>query len=716
MKYLVFLPLLAAVAFAPACSSGKGKTTVAVQAGESPIPSIPLPPEVSAENLEESLRRFRDMDSGSSAYDEFRRKLAAVLFKKHEKVAGEGNNAEAYKCFSTILRCYSPEEILTGEVTAEVEKMAEWTVATYSPLGDEAKVMIGMLVLMNKHGDDDDLQKKFDTLTKWIDEARDSLDDDMERIYQVIEVYEEVSRGVPVPVVTTRLVELYRSRHKDFTDLLDTYAVKGMQLGNVYMKYYYMNTMIEKTSYDLVRLYTRMGRPAGALADIEKYRGKRGYDPKLVEILEDIAGSPGETEAYLKLSGVFMPDDDEEALWSCYKGWKKDPEDWRFPMCLAGLYQKRNDLEGAEEYLNVARGLNDKNSEIYVRLITLYKRWLDEVVEKEDNTAALMLLGKLEKAYQAFESRWPDTKAPIEWGEIVKQRGLVEFYTGNIDDSVKHLQQAGYQSKDAESLLTLGTIYIFKGEADKALSVLSDALDIHHPSQMETHYFKLLIFKKMGDASRIGGKQKEALRYYTDALKIAKGLIPYISLDFVGKLHSIEGELEYRLGNKKEAVASFKMAASLSENDSTYAGILSFIAGARDMDLMRELYHLAYTDSAISKKWKIYFSLWYIALAKYLDAEEDPTPQQVLAMAKGDEWIEKLAGYYNNRLTYDEVKKSATTKGETIELDFYHAFNMLKDGKKKEFAGLMKAMLETGYFAYYEVAMSLEILFDLGEL
>jgi tetratricopeptide (TPR) repeat protein len=690
-----------------ACTSGKGRSTLASKVDKYYLPDIPQPSDVTLENLDEALRRFRDMNPNDTAYREMRARLTDVLYEKHLKALDENRTAEAYGPFSTAVRLFSPEEILAGDVTPPVEKMADWTVKTYSPLGDEARVMSALLVLMNIRPDDDEVKAKYETLSSWMEEARSSMDDDAEK---------QVAAAVPVPVVTSRLLEWYKKRHRVFSEILEKYQFKGIDFGTVYMKYYYMNSLIEKTSYDILKLYTRMGRPADALGAIETYRGKRGYDPKIAALVEEIGSSPGEASNYLKLSQVFIDQDWEEAMWSCYSGWKHDAMDYRFPLCIADLYRGQSDVHGAEEYLNVARSLNDKHPETYLKLIELYREWLDRTMEEEEQEEAMVLLGKLEDVYKAFESRWSKIEAPIEWGDIVKRRGMLEFFAGNIDESVEYLTQAGYQSDDADSLMTLGTIYMFRHQTAKALTALQDALEIQHTSQMQARWFKMLILKKIADVERLGGKKKDSDRSYAESLKIAQGLLPYIPLDMVGKLHVVEGELNYRLGNRQDAMEAFKTGVTLSKDAGTYARVLSFLAGASDAEGMREVYHLAYTDSALEKKWKVYFSLWYLCLQKLTGLNDDPTPSTLLDMTKGKDWTDVLAAYTTGRIAYDEASKDAVTKGKNVELEFFRAFLLYEQGKQKEFTKHLKETVKSEYYSYYEVAMALEILFNMGAL
>jgi tetratricopeptide (TPR) repeat protein len=699
-----------------ACTSGKGQTTLASKVEKFYLPDIPQPSEVTLKNLDEALRRFRDMNPNDTAYREMRARLTEVLYEKHTKALEEKKTAEAYGPFATAVKLFSPEEILAGDVTPSVEKMADWTVKTYSPLGDEARVMTALIVLMNLRPDDEEVQSKYETLSSWMEEARNSMDDDAEKIWEIVDILEEVASTVPVPVVTSRLLEWYKKRHRVFSELLEKYQFKGIDFGTVYMKYYYMNSLIEKTSYDILKLYTRMGRPADALGALETYRGKRGYDPKIAALVEEIGSSPGEASNYLSLSQVFLEQDWEEAMWSCYSGWKRDAMDFRFPLCIADIYRTRKDVYGAEEYFNVARSLNDKHPETYLKLIDLYREWLDETMEEERQDEAMALLEKLEDVYKAFESRWSKMEAPIEWGDIVKRRGMLEFFAGHIDESVEYLTQAGYQSDDADSLMTLGTIYMFRHQTAKALTALQDALDIQHTSQMQARWFKMLILKKMADVERIGGKKKDSDRYYAESLKIAQGLLPYIPLDMVGKLHVVEGELNYRLGNRQDAMEAFKTGVTLSKDAGTYARVLAFLAGAKDTEGMREVYHLAYTDSALEKKWKVYFSLWYLSLQKLTGSSEDPTPSMLLSMTKGKDWTDILAAYTTGRIAYDEAAKDAVTKGKNVELEFFRAFLLFEQGKQKEFTKQLKETVKSEYYSYYEVAMALEILFSMGAL
>jgi hypothetical protein len=96
---------------------------------------------------------------------------------------------------------------------------------------------------------------------------------------------------------------------------------------------------------------------------------------------------------------------------------------------------------------------------------------------------------------------------------------------------------------------------------------------------------------------------------------------------------------------------------------------------------------------------------------------DDPTPLQVLDMAKGSEWTDTLAAFYAGKVSLAEAKKSAKgNKGNLVELEFFNAFRLYEEGKKPEFTQALKDSLDSGYYSYYEVAMALEFLFDMGAL
>ncbi len=326
------------------------------------------------------------------------------------------------------------------------------------------------------------------------------------------------------------------------------------------------------------------------------------------------------------------------------------------------------------------------------------------------------ILERLEKNFKAFESRWPQMQAPLQWMDIVKRRGKIEFFSGDIEAAITHLKQAGDQSGDIESLLTLGTIYIFREQYDRAIALFEKAMQIHQPSRIETKRIKILALTKMGDAVRLAGKKKDAVNFYRQALENIKGLLPYISIDHVAGLHALEGQMKHRLGDREEALESFKVALSLSHSESFYGSILSYLMGTRDIGSMKEIYHLAYTDSAISKKWKLYYSLWYLALQKLMGRNDDPTPTQMISTSKGQEWVEKLAAYYGGTISYEELARSTRDKSEQVEMKFYRAFELASLGKNDQFIRLLQETVDSQYYAYYEVSIALEILFDMGRI
>ncbi len=347
-----------------ACSGTAGRQTISTQFEKANIPVV-KPSQINEENVAKAIRRFLDMSPTASEFGETRTKIVQVLLEKHRKMVAAGDSDAAWFAFVDALKLFTIEEIMAGQFAADTEPMARWALKVYSPLGNEVRVMIALIVLTALRPENEDYQNKYRILKDWIIASRDSLADDVERITEIIDIYAKVAKILPVPAVTNKLLQLYSHRHQVFSTTLGSTNFHGFGFGEAYMKYYFMNAAIERTSYDILWLYARMGHPAGAIDSIEKYRGKRGYEPNLVSLLEKLATAPNEAEGWLLLSKVFLDDDSDLALACCRRGWKMDPLDYRFPLCLAEYYRRRGEYDGAEEYFGIARILNDGEPQIY---------------------------------------------------------------------------------------------------------------------------------------------------------------------------------------------------------------------------------------------------------------------------------------------------------------------------------------------------------------
>jgi|GEM_PF-3800676 len=697
------------------CHNAPRTSSISLQE-KTTIPVIPEIQTITPENLEMAMRRLQDMDAGGTDYKNLRDKILSIIESKHKSAVETKKTEEGWDFFRNALKLFTPEEILAGETGEHIDSMAKWAYEYYSPLGDEARSMISLIILIGKHPENQDYRNKYTTLINWITEARKSFDDDVERIANTIEIYKQVASVVPVPAVTTKLLELYDERYKYFSKMLDGGGMQGLFFSDAYMKYYFANYSLDKTTYDIVWVYTKMGVPQESFDTITKYKGKRGYDPEIAKIINEFIQNPSEANNWLKLSQIFSDVDTDEALECCRRGWKIAPQDYRFALCIAELYQKQQIFEGAEEYLNIARVINPGEPEIYVKLMKLLWDWSGQTIKDEKMGEAINVLDKLEKVLKGFESRWPERKTPIVWNELIKRRGEVEYYTGKIEEATEHLRIAGENSEDTESLFLLGKILTFKKQLDEANSVYERISKVHRDSKIETRYLKIQALQKIGDIERLKGHKKEATNYYSKALEILESLLPYISLDYLGELYSMEGELNFRLGNKESALESFRTAVSFSDKVNIYGKILSFLMGAMDIQSMAEIYHLAYTDSEIPRKWKGYFSLWYIGLQKMLKMENDPIPYQVFSLTKENDWVDKLGDYYRGIISLEELNKSALDTEKKVEMKFYRAMLAAGEGKKDEFYKLLRETIDSGYYAFYETEIAFEILSENNQL
>jgi tetratricopeptide (TPR) repeat protein len=717
--------LLAAIVIAASsCVPGAG-TGPAVPGSGILSPLLPVPEEVTAENLPLALRRLDDLEATSEQHGALRASVIHQLNLRFEAEVSEGRIDDAAGTFRTAIGTFGTEEILAGEMAPEVASMARTMKERFSPIGDEAKVMVALLVLISVHPDDAELREEYETLVRWTEEARKSLKDDAMRIIDLAGLYEEVAESLPLPSITSRLLGLYREREtlsrEAYSKMLSFDPSKGveglMEAAEATQLYEYLQPQVRRTSYLVARLFTRIGTPTSALAVLESdfadATGGSMQNQIHVEVLlvlgalEDDPGNPGH---WLALGRLLARNDDTDlARWAMRRGWSLEPSDATFPLEIGLSYRSSGDLGGAEEYLELALSLDENKPAVFQNLIALHADVARTALEAHDAEAASASLDSLAPLLRRFEERWPNAASEVTPAGLQKLRGLVALEKGDAKEAAERFQSSLADVRDMETFLLLGRLQMLTGDFAGADGTIDRALKVPIKKHGEAYYWKSILTTLKGDVLHLAGKDEEASSLWRQALDTGMEALPFVPLGLKPDMEARLGLLLHRLGRNAPAIDHLKRSIAGGAKADTYAMVLAYLTARGDQEVGDVFYHYAATESNLTGEDQVTFAAWNVALHWRAGSEADARAREMLASVETAGWPGPLAHFASGTATFTEARAQAGPPHD-VPLLYLGACQLLGQGDVKGAAVLLRELLGEGRVADPHHAMALETL------
>ena len=724
------LAITATLTMVASCIPGTGTGPAAPATGLSG-PELPVPEEVTDENLELALRRLMDLEWTSEQRTMLRSAIVHQLSLRFERHVGDDELEQAAEDFDTALSTFSTEEILAGEVTPEVASMARSVKDRFSPVGDEARVMVALLVLRFVDPEDQALGDEYEMLSRWTEEAREGLKDEAMRIIDLVSLYEQVAMSVPVPQVTDRLLELYRERRMlseaAYEKMLDFDPSKGiealMEAAEATQLYEYLQPQVRRTSYLVARLFTRIGTPTTALLVLERDFGdalsgsmQNQVHLEVLLVLGALEDDPGHPGHWLALARLLARNDDLDlARWSCRRGWRLDPSDATFPLEIGLLYRAGDDLAGAREYLELALTLDDDKAAVFLHLLELYKDQVLAALEDGQTAVAAETLERMAPLLKRFEERWPNAKSDVTRADLEQLLGLVAFEEGSAVEATKHFEESIEHEKDIRTFLLLGRTHMLARNYKGARAAIDWALKLPFKKHGEAYYWKSMLLTLKGDVLRLEGDEETASAMWHKALDTGMEALPFVPLHLKAEMEARLGLLLHRLGRTTPAIDHLKRSIAGGATRETYVLVLSYLTARGDLAVSDVYYHFASTESKLLPEDQLTFATWYVSLHWREHREIDDAAHSLIEEAGGDEWPGPLMRFVIGAATAEEVVATAGNDPERLApLLFLDAMRLLGDGDAEGARARLEEVLEKGSVADPHYAMALETLGTLG--
>jgi tetratricopeptide (TPR) repeat protein len=722
--------ITAALMTAASCIPGTGTGPTAPASGLAG-PELPVPETVTDENLALALRRLQDLEWTSEQRALLRTSIVHQLSLRFERYMADDQEEKAYDDFEIALSTFSTEEILAGEILPEVASMARSAKDRFSPVGDEAKVMVALLVLQFVDPDDEALEDEYEMLSRWTEEAREGLKDEAMRIIDLVSLYEEVAMSVPVPQVTDRLLELYKERRllseAAYEKMLDFDPSKGiqalMEAAEATQLYEYLQPQVRRTSYLVARLFTRIGTPTTALLVLERDFGdsltgsmQNQVHVEVLLVLGALEDDPGHPGHWLALARLLARNDDLEiARWSCRRGWRLDPSDATFPLEIGLLYRADSDLAGAREYLELALTLDDDRAAVFLHLLELYRDQTLDALDDGDGTKALETLERMAPLLKRFEERWPNAKSDVTRADLEQLKGLVAFQQGQASVAASHFEKALEHEKDIQTFVLLGRTHMLSRDYKGARAAIDWALKLPFKKHGEAYYWKSMLLTLKGDVFRLEGDEEKASELWRRALDTGMEALPFVPLHLKAEMEARLGLLLHRLGRTTPAIDHLKRSIAGGATRETYVLVLSYLTARGDLAVSDVYYHFASTESKLPLDDQLTFTTWYVSLHWREQREIDDEARSLLEEAGGEQWPGPLMRFVLGSATAEETMESAgEDPARLAPVLFLHAMRLLGEGDVEGARTRLEEVLDRGSVADPHYAMALEALGTLG--
>ncbi len=701
----------------------------AVPAGMT-VPGLAVPTEVNQDNIELALRRLEDLEQDTEQRASLRSAIIHELARQFDEDMAAGNEERASGAFETALRTHTVEEILASEISPQVSAMARGVRDSFSPLGDEARVMVALLVLGFSDPDDHEIAREYELLVGWTEEARMGLGDDSMRVDDLTSLYEQVAMAIPVPTVTDRLLELYTERqalseaaYGQMLAFKPSDGIEGLKKAAMAVKTYeQLQPKVRLTSYLLARIFTRLGTPTAALTLL--HEGKEGalktgqVSSDVIDVLESLDADPGDPVNWLALSRLLSSYGDLDlARWASRRGWRLDPWGPTFPLEIGRLYRSQGVMDGATEYMDLALLLDPERPLIYQELMALHLEIVGSALKDGEPEGAASSLDRLEELLADFESRWPAKPSGMHEADLERLRGVAAFQLGDADMAVSHLKKSLASAKEIRALHLLALVQVRTLELDEARKTIARADKYHFKKHGEAYYWKTVMGMLDGDVLALMQHPQEAEKAWKGAVETGLEGLPFVPPDLKPEMEARIGLLLVRIGRSEAGIDHFKRSVASGADDATFELMLSELTARKKVDIAEVVWHFAATDSDLDDDSKLRFCLWSVALQWASGAAAPPGAISLLGGSADGAWPGPLHSLARGETTIEKAAEAAgDDPGHLVCLDFLIGCKLMGEGDAPGAAARFLAILGAGLVADPHHAMAMEMLASMGQL
>ena len=643
--------------------------TAVACAGRQPTSTLPsnIPASIDESNVDESVRLLHTMEAVEDGRVELRDRILEHLATKHDGLLATTDFDALITAYASMVGLLVPEDYVAERFPAGLIPFARRIAELGSPLGDEARVMAALQTLRSGGVDIEESTREYEEVQRWGREARASLDNPMERLTGLIEVWNEHARLSPAPEVLIALANLHVERR----DAVQNMFREGSSL---LMAMRGLPSQVARVApLDVAAVFLQYGDLASAISHVTAMGADGDTESQLLRVMNAAREVDG-ADAIVELSEAYREARPHVAVGLCRLGLRRYPSDARFATCLARVATTSEQHDDATAWYLAAIELEPGLIGLYDEALGHIDEFLEVGIFRGDSQRARTLAARAQRIADARSARFPTAAPAVAPERFALLLGTAEMHAGNADEARVQLRRSVEARPHADALEQLGLLEERTGNYDEAVASYRSALDLATGDVR-----RAALLERLGDAFAGAANTSQSDRMYTQALqtwdRVLEGLQGEGAAPFIAETQVHRGILLNHISRHDESQAAFREAiAAGSQERSIYAAILSFlvVADQPDREFAESIFRAARNQTNLAPEWRVYFALWVRIVA--VRAGEEPSSDVSAALRQStqlDGWSGRLARFGSESLSGDELVESAETKGQQTESLFY---------------------------------------------
>ncbi len=699
--------LLVSLAGIPAC--GGATPDESTIAGSADVPA-----EVTDENFPSALRAFHSLSLDHPARPRLRAALEAHIARATPAILEAGDYDAAVDQFARLTSLAMPEDFRAGRVAHELAPVARFLVERGSPRGDEARVLAALTVLrlIETSGG---AGEEYERIVQWGREARQTVPGELDRYSRLIDVWEEHARLTPLPDVLDALARLYVERRDAIVAVLERETPQMvMPSMEDFAELRAAPVLLRRAPLDVAAIWLRHGDLATAVTRVEAMGDVSGTEVRLARLLAEARdGGDDGADALLELAMAYRTARPDVALGLCRLGHRREPEDARYPLCLARVTAQLEDFASATAWYAKAIELAPEDRELYDEALERLNLFIESGLFDSDPSLARGLVAEAERILAMYSEHWPEARPPIPQDRFQYLVGMLELNAGQGDAARARFERALELRETPDALIQLGRLALAAGNGDDAARRFRRALDLTQANDRPGAAARADTLQLLGDAFREQGDAEQATRMYREALSGWDAIAGNTAGEARANIEVRRGILLDRLGDRDPSRQAFDAAMEAAPTSrETYARILSHLVVAQpDIDLATAVFERAQRETALEPEWKVYFALWLSTIAARAGRTNVPAAQTLLhELSSTEGWPGSLARFGVGELQYDELLEVASGIAEQTEAYFYEGTRLLASGDAAGAQRMFQRVLQSNMVNFFEFTMAQELV------
>ena len=486
---------------------------------------------------------------------------------------------------------------------------------------------------------------------------------------QPIKLLQPTVLALPLPWLVERYVLLLEERQRVINDLI-TKQGASIQLVRAHHD-------ILSTSLRIAIALARAGRTSEIAKHLTEIKGL-GSARELTIRAEIVVNKPT-ADGYYELAAEIRSDKDHgdpgAALAVCLAGLQRFPHD---AALLASAAQDSATLGRVDQPIALYEAAiraqhGEVDSALALRLGKLYADRIARFAFGGRPSAATTAWHELDRYTKQVSSKskhraWSVVAANAE---TALGRGLLS--QGKLHEAEQALVASLDRAPSIDAYETLAQIHYKTDRLASAVRYATQGMALLGESKSDRVRAAKLA-RIAADASRVGGRSRDAAAFYLDSMRLwaSLGKDNELPQDVIAERKIEFARSLWFVGESDKAVnLVFDGIDADADEASNYAEAAAFLLQIGNYTEALDIVHRALGKSEVSEFYKIYLCLWIVAEARRRNEPRDRQAYEYLAGRQGDLWYELLAKAASGRIDFASLRAAATTGPRKAELAFY---------------------------------------------